>query len=366
MAEMTRISVLEEFGVPLQIREMEIPDLLPGQILVKITASGVCGSDVHMQEGRDPRLALPMSLGHEGVGQIARMNGEKKTALGEELKAGDMIIWNRGVLCGKCYYCTVARQPSLCVNRWAYGIHRSLSDPPHLNGCYAEHLILDAKTDVFLLDDRDSAVYVPASCSGATAAHAFEYARSSMKVGDSVLVQGPGPLGIFLVAYAKAFGAGQIIVTGGTQSRLEMCREFGATEVLNRHEYSPEETKEAVMSLTHGRGVDVTIEAAGNLQAIVDGMPLVRMGGAYVSAGFGEPAGPVEFPWFENLMRRNLTVQGVWVSDTRHVLEAVRMVQMEYDKFAKMITHRFSLEDATAALESVASRRAVKAVLVPE
>ena len=70
MAEITRIAVLEEFGRPLQIREMEIQDLLPGQILVQIAASGVCGSDVHMQQGKDPRLALPMSLGHEGVGQI--------------------------------------------------------------------------------------------------------------------------------------------------------------------------------------------------------------------------------------------------------------------------------------------------------
>ncbi len=363
MAKKTRIAVLEEFNKPLQVREMEIPDLLPGQILVQIAASGVCGSDVHMQQGQDPRLALPMSLGHEGVGQIVEMNGEKKTALGEELKIGDMIIWNRGVLCGKCYYCTIAHQPSLCENRWAYGIHRSLNDPPHLNGCYAEHLILHKKTDILLLDDRDPAVYVPASCSGATAAHAFEYAR--FKMGDSVLIQGPGPLGIFLVAFAKTAGAGEIIVTGGTQSRLEMCREFGATQILNRHTCSREETTEAVMSLTHGRGVDVAIEAAGSLNAIVDGMPLVRTGGKYISAGFGEPAGSVEFPWFENVLRRNLTVQGVWVSDTQHVLEAMRLVQMNYDKFAKMITHRFGLEDATDALEAVDSRQAVKAVLIP-
>ena len=365
MAETTKISVLEEFGKPLRIREVEIPDLLPGQILVKIAASGVCGSDVHMQQGKDPRLALPMCLGHEGVGQIVRMNGEKETVLGEKLKVGDMIIWNRGVLCGKCYHCTIARQPSLCENRWAYGIHRSVSVPPHLNGCYAEHLILSEKTDIVLLDDRDPAIYVPASCSGATAAHAFEYARANMNMGDAVLVQGPGPLGIFLVAYAKASGAGHIIVTGGTQSRLEMCREFGATEILNRHTNSPEQMKEAIMSLTQGRGVDIAVEASGSLKAVIDGMPLVRTGGAYISAGFGEPAGSVEFPWFENVIRKNLKVQGVWVSDTRHVLEALRVVQMNYEKFAKMITHRFKLEDATAALDSVASREAVKAVLIP-
>ena len=265
----------------------------------------------------------------------------------------------------RCYYCTISHQPSLCENRWAYGIHRSIDIPPHLNGCYAEHLILSEKTDILLLDNRDPAVYVPASCSGATAAHAFEYVRARMSMGDSVLIQGPGPLGIFLVAYAKESGAEHIIVTGGTQSRLEMCREFGATEILNRHEHSPEQMRDVIMSLTNGRGVDIAIEAAGSLKAITDGMPLVRTGGAYISAGFGEPAGSVEFPWFENVLRKNLTVQGVWVSDTRHVLEAIRVVQMNYDKFSKMITHRFELEDATDALDAVASRQAVKAVLIP-
>ena len=144
-----------------------------------------------------------------------------------------------------------------------------------------------------------------------------------------------------------------------------MCREFGATQILNRHTSSQEETWEIIMSLTHGRGVDVGIEAAGSLSAVMDGMSLVRTGGTYISAGFGEPAGSVEFPWFENVIRKNLTVQGVWVSDTRHVLEAMRLVQMNYEKFASMITHRFRLEDATAALESVHSRQAVKAVLIP-
>ena len=186
-----------------------------------------------------------------------------------------------------------------------------------------------------------------------------------MSVGDSVLVQGPGPLGIFSVTFAKAAGAGHIIVTGGTQSRLEMCRELGATDVLNRHTSSQEQTREFVMSITQGRGVDVAIEASGSLGAIMAGMPLVRTGGIYISAGFGEPAGPVQFPWFETVARKNLTVQGVWVSDTRHVLEALRLVQLNYEKFSKIITHRFRLEDATAALDSVASRQAVKAVLVP-
>ena len=363
MPQKTRISVLEQFNKPLTVKEIEIPELSQGQILIKVTAAGVCGSDVHMQQGKDPRVPLPMTLGHEGVGEIVSINGEKKTALGEKIKEGDSIIWNRGVLCGKCYYCVVAHQPSLCENRWAYGIHRSINVPPYLNGCYAEHIILSEKTDVFLIDKRDPAVYVPASCSGATSAHAFEYAK--INPGDTILVQGPGPLGIFLIAFAKSSGAGNIIVTGGAQDRLEMCLEFGATHILNRKTHTKEQIKEAVLSQTYNRGVDIAFEASGSIDAVADGIPLVRTGGMYITAGFGEPAGSVQFPWFEYIIRKNITLQGVWVSDTRHVLHALRLVQANFDAFSKLITHRFPLDSATSALESVASRKAVKAVILP-
>jgi len=363
MPEKTRITVLEEFNKPLKIREIDIPELLEGQILVKVTSAGVCGSDVHIFEGKDPRTPIPITLGHEGVGQVIKIKGQRKTVLGENVKDGDMIIWNRGVSCGKCYYCKVLHKPALCGNRWAYGIHRSINIPPFLNGCYAEHIILTENTDVILLDERDPAVYVPASCSGATSAHAFEYAN--INTGDTVLVQGPGPLGIFLIAFSKSAGAGNIIVVGGTQERLNMCLEFGATSIINRRTCPKDHIKDQIMSLTNGRGVDVVFEASGSLDAIVDGIPLVRVGGTYITAGFGEPSGSLQFPWFEYIIRRNLNLQGVWVSDTSHVLQATRLVQSNFETFAKMITHRFNLEDATSALDSVATRQTVKTVLMP-
>ncbi len=363
MINKTRVSVLEQFNSPLKVKEIDIPKLSQGQMLVKITSAGVCGSDVHMFEGKDPRVQLPMILGHEGVGIVVGINGEKRTVLGEKVKEGDPIIWNRGVLCGKCYYCVVVRQPALCENRWAYGIHRSIDIYPYLNGCYAEHIILSEKTDVLLLDNRDPAVYVPVSCSGATSAHAFEYAR--INPGDTVLIQGPGPLGVFLVAYSKSSGAGNIIVIGGTQNRLEMCYHFGATHIINRKTHNKEQIMEFILSITNRRGVDIAFEASGNIEAIIDGIPFVRIGGTYITAGFGEPAGDVKFPWFEYVVRKNITLQGVWVSDTRHVLHALRTVQANFDAFSKIITHKFKLEDATTALKSVSERKAMKAVIMP-
>jgi D-arabinose 1-dehydrogenase-like Zn-dependent alcohol dehydrogenase len=202
----SKAMVLEKFNHPLPMRAFPIPDLKEGEVLVKIEAAGVCGSDVHMWEGRDPRIRLPMILGHEGVGEIADINGEKRDVHGRPLKRGDKVLWNRGVTCGHCYFCRVKMEPSLCPHRWVYGIHTSCAGPPYLTGNYSEYLLLAREVDLFKIEtDVDLQVFVPASCSGATAAHAFDLSR--MESGDSVLVQGIGPLGIFSVAFARSFGA---------------------------------------------------------------------------------------------------------------------------------------------------------------
>ena len=109
--------VLEKFNAPLVLRTFPLPKLGEGEVLVKIEAAGVCGSDVHQWEGRDPRIRLPMILGHEGVGEITEIRGEKKDVYGDALRAGDKVLWNRGVSCNRCYYCVVKREPSLCPDR---------------------------------------------------------------------------------------------------------------------------------------------------------------------------------------------------------------------------------------------------------
>jgi threonine dehydrogenase-like Zn-dependent dehydrogenase len=360
----SKAMVLEKFNQPLRRRSFPIPDLKEGEALVKIEAAGVCGSDVHMWEGRDPRLRLPMIPGHEGVGEIVDVHGEKKDVHGKPLKRGDKVLWNRGVTCGHCYFCKVKMEPSLCPNRWVYGIHTSCAEPPHLTGNYSEYLLLVREVDLFKMEtDIDLQVFVPASCSGATAAHAFDL--SSMEPGDSVLVQGVGPLGIFSVAFASSFGASEIIVIGGTEERLRMCQAFGATTVLNRHRLLTEERKEAVMERTHGRGVDVAFEMAGEPDAVKECISFVRTGGSCLTAGFGEPHGTMELDCFHDIGRKNLRLQGVWVSEVRHTHMALQLILRRPQDFKKLITHTFPLDQANEALRAMKTKEAVKAVLLP-
>ncbi len=354
--------VLTEFNKPLTMQEFFLPTPKYGEVLVKITAAGVCGSDVHMYQGKDPRTPLPVILGHEGVGKVAAVGGSQKDLFGNSIKEGDEILWNRGVSCGKCYYCLVAKDSSLCENRLVYGITRGCSKPPHLRGCYSQYILLVPNTTILSMPrGMDPAVMVSASCSGATAAHAFDLKPPSL--GDTVLVQGPGPLGLYAVAFARAYGAQKIIVVGGTEARLELCQEFGASDLINRKQLNLEERYQKIMKLTGGRGVDYALEAVGTVEAVEEGVKLVRPGGTYLSAGFGEPRGTAQLDCFHDIVRKNLHLQGVWVSDVKHTYMAYQLVLQNPSLFERMVTHRYSLGQANEALESMEKREAVKAVI---
>jgi threonine dehydrogenase-like Zn-dependent dehydrogenase len=370
MPEKTRAIILAAFNEPLAARELDIPKLEVGQVLVRITAAGICGSDVHMWTGKDPRTPRPMILGHEGVGEVVDVAGMKRSVEGEPLGAGQAILWNRGVVCGKCYWCTRADQPGLCPERWVYGIHRSIHQPTFLNGCYSEYIVLDAGTDIFTIPKEvDPAVLVPASCSGATMAHGIELCPP--QEGDVVVVQGPGPLGIFAVAFARERGAKEIVVIGGApdrlldQERLEMCRTMGATTLLNLKNLSMEDRRQVVLDRTDGRGADLVIDAVGHPAVTREGMALTRRGGAYLSVGVATPVGTLELDLYQDIALKSLHFQGVWVSHTRHTKQAMDLILSDPERFGTLITHRFPLEEATEALKIVQARKAVKAVLIP-
>jgi len=355
--------LLKAFNEPLELREIEIPQLDEGQVLVELQASGVCGSDIHMWSGEDPRTPLPIILGHEGVGTVVDIKGEKRTVDGCSVKPGDSIIWNRGITCGKCYSCTVLKEPSLCTSRRVYGISIPSTEKPYVNGCYSDYIVLRSNTDIFAIpSNTDPAVLVSASCSGATSAHAFDMIPGNL-IGQTVVVQGAGPLGVYAVAFARRLGASHIFVFEGSDQRLKLCRKFGSTHPVNIHTTPVDERNAMVMDVTHGRGADLVMEAVGLQGVAEEGVRLLRKGGTYLSAGYAQPAGKESIDFYRDIVSRNIRIQGVWVSDTRHTRQALDLVLDDPDTFAGLITHRFNLEEANEALRVMKERQALKAVI---
>jgi len=347
-------AVLEEFRKPLSIRDIDIPPIKEGELLVKVEAAGVCGSDIHIWEGLDPRIKLPLVLGHEGVGRVVSTGGRVEDIFGKILKAGDFIIWDRGVYCGRCFYCLNGEE-NLCPHRQVYGISR--------DGAYSTHILLDARTRVLKIEGRCDAVSLAAAvCSGATAAAALRKAR--MRPGDFVVVQGAGPLGMFACALAKFAGAGKVVLVGTTRSaaRLELAYQFGVDAGLA---IDRDDVGTFIREATGGLGADVVINCASRADSFSQGLGWVRRGGAYLVPGIAIPSGEVKFSIYEDLVLKDVRIEGVWVSKSEDLLMALRCVLSGRFPFTRFVDGRYRLSDINKAFEDVRERRVLKAVVLP-
>lgn len=357
--------VLEGFGEPLAAQTFELPEPEPGALLVRVLAAGVCGSDLHIVSGRDPRVPLPLIPGHEIVGEVLATAPGKLDVFGEPVAPGDRVAFSRGVTCGHCVYCTIRQKPALCGRRQTYGITMSCAEPPHLNGGYAEAIYVRPESEVFHLPtDVDPVGVAAATCSGATAAHAVELA--GVKLGDVVVVIGPGPLGQYAAALARESGAREVVMigTGRNPTHLRLAETAGFVPV-DLSQTQPAERLALVRGLSEGRGADAVLDCAGTADSLTEALALVGPGGVVALPGVAAPLASVRIDPYD-LARRQIRLQGVWVSEPRHLWQALRVAgSMRYPLDA-MVTHVLSLSAANEALRLLRDRRAVKVVLTPD
>ncbi|MCS6954116.1 MAG: zinc-binding dehydrogenase [Bryobacterales bacterium] len=360
-------AVLVHYREPFELRSYPLPERLePGEALVRIEMAGICGTDVHLWRGELP-IPLPVILGHESVGRVERLGpGLSKDWRGARLEVGDRVTWASSVTCGECYYCRIKRQPTRCLHRKAYGISYCADEAPHLRGGYAQFIHLRAGSAIFRLPDALPAeAVVGAGCALTTALHGLE--RASITLGDIVVIQGSGPVGLAALAVARRSGAAKVVVVGGPAHRLERARQFGAEVVVSVEEVpDAEERRRRVLEETGGYGADVVIECVGSPAVIPEGFELCRDGGTYLVLGQYADAGEVAIRP-HTITRKQLQVAGSWGFEPRHLDQALRLLEdPEWQrKFAQHVTHRFPLEQANEALATVREWRCGKAVLVP-
>lgn len=363
----SRAAVLVRYQEPLEIREYPTPrDVGPGEVLVRIDAAGICGTDVHLWLGQ-LRIPIPVILGHETVGRIEVLGaGLKADWRGTPLSEGDRVTWASSIVCGECYYCRLKRQPTRCVGRRAYGISYCADEAPHLRGGYAERILLRAGTAIFRVPEAvSSESVVGAGCGLTTALHGIE--RMPVMLDDIVVVQGVGPVGIAAVAIAHLSGASKVIAIGGPVHRLEQALAFGAAEVISIEEANTVEARRnRVMDSTGGFGADMAIECVGHPAAVSEGLELCRDGGAYLVLGQYADTGNVSFNP-HTITRKQLRVAGSWGFEPRHVDRALRLLEKaKYrELFERQVTHRFPLGQANEALETVRRLQSGKALILP-
>jgi threonine dehydrogenase-like Zn-dependent dehydrogenase len=360
-----RAAIIPAPDTPIEVRELPDPVLEPGSVLLETVASEVCGTDVHLFHGRLAGVPYPLLPGHVSVGRILESRGVTHDALGEPVAPGDVVtFYDVHEVCGACYQCLVARQPNRCPSRRVYGITYGAADGPL--GGWAERIYLKPGVRVLRIpapltpDDL-----IAGGCGLFTGFAAVE--RSGLAMGDTVLVQGAGPVGLGATAFAALRGAGLVITLGAPAARLELARLFGADVVVSVTEAGLEQRAAVVRGLTGGRGPDVVIEASGNPRAVPEGLDLLRDGGTYVVAGHYTDAGAVEINPHLHLNRKHADVRGQWGTDFHHVVRALRLLARHRDRvsIARAIGGRYRLEDAGRALADVEAMRVAKAVITP-
>ncbi len=354
-----RAAVITAHNQPLEIQRVPIPDLEPGALLVRILASTLCGTDVHRWHGpMGPNDSLPIITGHEPCGTIEAINGERTDILGNPVKPGDRIVWS-DVICGHCYYCTVALQPCICRGRASWGHNRS-DRPPYLLGSCAEYMYVPPPCQIIRVPDEVSSASAAASaCAYRTVMHGFDN-LGALKSHETVVIQGSGPLGNFATAVARDHGAKQVLVIGAPSARLEVTKRMGADAVLNLEEVTnPEDRRKWVLDRTAGRGADVVIQVANNL-AVPEGLTMLRDGGRYLCIGAGGNANIAV-----NRLPGEMIFHTIRSGEPRHWLQAIDFLASRKNTFPfeEMITASYTLEQVNEALQAMASYQVVKAVI---
>ncbi|HUF63323.1 MAG TPA: zinc-binding dehydrogenase [Verrucomicrobiales bacterium] len=365
MPSSSRFAVIEKPGGPIVIREARIPSLEPGSALLRTLYSEVCGTDCHLFHGRLSGVPYPLTPGHVSVGEVVEICGELRDAEGLPFQTGEVAaFFDVHRTCGRCWHCLVAKTATRCPERRVYGITYGTEDG--LFGGWSEFIhLLPGVLPLRLPRDLDPLTYIAGGCGMPTAFHAVE--RAGIRMGDTVAVQGCGPVGLCVAAFSAASGAARIVVLGAPGNRLTLARRFGADAALDIRTLNPVERVAAVRELSGGRGADVTIEASGNPAAIPEGMEMTRDGGVYVIAGQYTDNGPSQIHPHYHINRKHLDVRGCWGSEFSHFHRGITMMTRLSPRvpWQDMIGATYSLRETPQALEDVEQLRVSKAVIDP-
>jgi D-arabinose 1-dehydrogenase-like Zn-dependent alcohol dehydrogenase len=288
--------VFESSGRSFSLKSYEVLKPLDGSALVSMERSGICGTDIHIAEGRLPLPQGEWIVGHELVGRIAELGkGVAVDGLGSKLSTGDAVIACVAIPCGTCASCQRGETAS-CMN---FGVTymRDPKDAPHFFGGFGEVLHSPFVNLVKVPEGIDFDAVSAFPCGGPTVIRAFTYA-GGLEKGELVVVQGTGSLGLFAIAYAVAAGCKVVAIgSGSNPKRNELAKALGVSEVLDFRKMDKAARLARIQAIAkemkRGNGADLVIETSGAPDAVPEAMDLLRTRGRYVVPGQYSNSGAV-------------------------------------------------------------------------
>jgi len=336
-----KAAVLHAVG-DLRYEDIPTPEIAVGEVLIKVRAAGVCGSDIPrvMKKGT---YSFPLVPGHEFAGAVVKIGDHTSGSF----SVGDRVAVFPLIPCRKCAYCQIGEYAQ-CDNYDYLGSRR--------DGGFAEYVAAPADNLVPMPDGVDfncAAMTEPAS----VALHALR--RTGVDTGDSVAILGAGPIGIILAQWARSCGAGRVFLADIVDEKLDVARKLGFTDCVNA---AHEDTVKRIVEETGGRGADICVEAAGTAITLEQSLRIVRKLGKVIL--MGNVSGDVLIPerTASAILRGQLTIYGTWNSSFTAVPKNEWQTALQFMASGRLdlkplITHRFRLDQVDDAFDMMYNRR---------
>ncbi|MGZ6028456.1 MAG: L-threonine 3-dehydrogenase [Myxococcaceae bacterium] len=324
------------------MQDVPVPEIGPNDVLIKVRKASICGTDIHIwnwDAWSQKTIKVPMVIGHEFMGEIAKLGAE---VVG--FQVGDRVSGEGHITCGHCRNCRAGKR-HLCRNTLGLGVNRP--------GCFAEYVSLPA-FNVFRvpkeIPDEIASFFDPLG-------NAVHTALSFDLVGEDVLITGAGPIGVMAAAISRHVGARHVVVTDLNPFRLELARRMGATRAVD---VRTQTLADVMRSLGMTEGFDVGMEMSGNGQAFRDLLGVMNHGGRVAILGI--PPAEVSIDW-NQIIFKGLVLKGVYGREMFETwYKMVAMLQSGLD-VAPVMTHRFPAAQYTEAFEAMRSGQSGKVVL---
>jgi threonine dehydrogenase-like Zn-dependent dehydrogenase len=326
---------------PMEIVELPVPSPEPGAVVVRVTRANVCGSDLHIWRGDGflGAMARPDGriIGHEMTGVVHALgSGVSTDWAGAPLAEGDRVVYQYFAPCGRCRSCARGMTEACCRS---FKVLQGKPDVfPHFRGAFADYFYVTPQMAIFKVPDSVTDTMVAGvNCALAQVVMGLE--RVSVGLGDRVVVQGAGGLGLYATAVARDRGAELIIVIDGIDERLDLARALGADHVLDLRTTTADERVAEVKERTGGWGADVVCELVGRAEVIPEGLRMVGIGGRYLEIGTFYPGTSFELDPGA-LVMANVRIEAVAAYDARSLGQALAFLQRH--------THDLTLESVVA------------------
>ncbi len=350
-----------------EIKEFPIPEIGDDDVLVKMEGCGVCGTDAH-EFKRDPFGLIPVVLGHEGTGEIVKIGKNvKKDSAGKDLKLGDKIVT-----------CMIFKDnPDITMfdlNKQNVGgadVYGLLPDDDiHLNGWYADYIVVRKGSTIFNVSDLDldSRILIEPA---AVLIHAVERAKSTniLRFNSRVVIQGCGPIGLLCIAVLRTMGTENIVAVDGNEQRLEFAKKMGACATVNFTKHKDRDAlAEAVKQAFGGYLADFAFQCTGSPVAHSNVYKFIRNGGGLCELGFFINGGDATINPHFDICSKEITTVGSWVytlrdyATTFDFLKRAKAIGLPLEK---LITHKFHLADANEALQTNLRQDGLKIAIIP-